>query len=169
MWTTVTDERELRKAKEEAAYYQRQYEEELSASERRTNEERQTAEQRRRQRDAEWEENYRTASNWPEALAKQAVLFGREVHLEDDTDPTEDHWFSTGQRACYKAVTLWRVEEAIMAPQIAALQAQIDALDRGIAAKVADALAAEDDSRGAQAVINALRDPSLDLTNWLNW
>jgi hypothetical protein len=123
--------------------------------------------ERRRQRIAQYEYQEREASTWPEALRKQAGLLGREVYLEDDSDPTEDHFFSRSAAACRRALELWSVEEAKVSPQIADLQRQIDVIRDGIRLAVADAL----DAEGAEkSIANALREHNEDACEeFLQW
>ena len=145
------------------------YERERLEGQIREMEHRQYAEQRERREEREREVyyEYRTASDWPEALRKQASLFESESWLDDPADGRM--MFGDAARTCERALTIWREEEAKTAEQTAALRAQISALRDGIRLAVADRLEAEG---GEKSVIGALREyseDSGDLSAWLQW
>lgn len=158
-------EDELRMARYEAEEARRQLERERE-------ERREADEARRRERQAMYEERSRTASTWPDALRQQMALMGAEVYLEDDSDQTEDHYFSGGRDACKRALVIWGEEHAAVKEHIAALEEQIRALRDGIATKVGVRLEAESDNAGWLSVAGALQEYTEDeetLSEWLNW
>lgn len=116
-----------------------------------------------------YESSLRSASAWPDALQNQAMLCGREVHLEAADDP-EDRYFSRTRDACLLAAEIWPDEEAKVQPQIDALQEQIAAIRESVRHAVAARLQGQLDTTEARSVAGALVEYDEDsLDDWLNW
>lgn len=157
-------ERQLSAARDEAARLREDRDREIDEQQRKRDLD-------RRERMAQYEEHYRQATNWPEALQKQERLLAKEVHLEIDDDPDETHFFSTSRDACALARSMWVEEAAKVAPQLAELQRQIAAIQDEIRNSVADRLEAASTTVGARNVASAMREYNTpeDLSEWLNW
>lgn len=135
-------------------------------------------EQEREQRRAEWrdriEYDSRTASTWPEALARQESLCAVEAATDDD----EMGWFFTAQvYACRRALEIWPEESVRVQPQIDELERQLEQLRKSIALAVADRLEQEhvdddDPKHDVGQVVSVLRGMEEDtgkLSAWLDW
>lgn len=134
--------------------------------EQRREQEEQNREERDRQRKRRYEEEYRTAASWPEALSKNAYLFQQ----EQDNFPgqPDDTFFGDGAAACRRGLEIWREVEASKKAEIEALQKQIEAIREGVKAEVSEKLEAEANGRsGWSSVAGAI--VTEDPTNWLNW
>lgn len=170
MWTS--------EPKSDREYY---LEQELEDARRREEEARQqekeAREQRQRERQQQLEENYRTASTWPEALNKQEYLFRREFadqvrfEHEHNLEHEIDDWFEPGANACAKALEYWKEEESAIADEIKELEQKITDLRSGIAGKVADRLDNHEGMLdGWYHIAGDLREyDEDDLDRWLYW
>jgi phage shock protein A len=164
-----TTDRQLEVAQTTAEYYRDRYEMLQQAEHQRQQDEYDRDRERQRTRQERCEEALRDAADWPEALRHQAVLHEREAHLEDASDPDEDHYFTHTAQACRLALAIWEEEAAAMQPQIAALETQIAALKTSISLIVADRLVLARADTIAADIAAALRDPQINFYNWLHW
>ncbi len=157
----MTDkERELKRKLDDAEYeLQRQREEQ---------ERERTEAYEKRQRDMaermnEWR---RSASNWPDALSKQAYLFDQESDPIDEND-TISPWFANGARACRRALEMWHEEEAKVQPQIDELMAQVAKLRESVRFTIADRLEAEGHDSNVAGALRKYDDNTCEY--WLDW
>lgn len=131
-------------------------------------------EERQRERKQEWEWEQRHAGSWPEALRKQASLFRREANDWPASDPDfpidPDTFFGPGADACERALEIWKEVEVAKKEQIAALEAQIQALRDSIRFEVSEKLEAEavGKPQGWRHVAIAIRQDA-DPNRWLDW
>jgi len=125
-------------------------------------------EERVREREERRECEMRCADDWPEALAKQVVLFEREAALwsADDAEFV-DTWFGPGAEVCRRALEIWREVEAERQPEVDALRARIAAIEDGIREVVARRLECEGGGAAWEDVVRALRED--DPEGWLCW
>lgn len=136
---------------------------------RRQEEEYQRREERRREQKERWEAENRTASTWPEALRKQAHLFGREANEAGEYDT--DNYFADGALACERGLEIWKEVEAAKQEAIAELERQIKAVKASIRVEVAEKLEAESQGRqGWKSVARSIADIDEDEAGrWLDW
>ena len=131
----------------------------------------QEKEDHRRERQQQYEQSYRNANDWPEALQKQAGLCQREVF---ESEGEEDFigsscnafWVNTVE-ACNKAQEIWRVVETRKQSEIELLEKQLAKLRDSIRLETADKLEASDPRNEFASVAGSLRDD--DIYNFLNW
>lgn len=157
----MTDrERELKRRLDDAEYeLQRQREEQ----------ERERAEAyEKRQRDMAERINtwQRSASNWPDALSKQAYLFDQEADPIDENDNISP-WFANGATACRRALEIWPEEEAKVQPQVDELMTQVAKLRDSVRFAVADRLEAEGHSKDVAGALREHDDNTCGF--WLDW
>ena len=108
----------------------------------------------------------RSATGWPDALSKQAYLFGQESDPIDENDNISP-WFSQGAAACRRAIEIWGEEEAKVQPQIDELMAQVATLRDTVRFSVADRLEAEGYSRDVAGALREFTEGDCEL--WLDW
>lgn len=158
---TYTDEDYLRSQLDQAR-------EALTAIERREQEER---ERRREEWRAEADYERRRADDWKEAVEKQIGLLSAEARHEDDDDPTEDHFFSSGADACRRALEIWPIVEETYAEARGRLLVQLANIEDQIVRTVAEQLQIEAVGKpgGWKAVANELASPSGSPSEWLDW
>lgn len=138
--------------------------------ERRERERVEEREERRREFQERLSQERRSADSWPDALSKQSALFWGEYRYNPDPDETEDtDYFAQGAKACAAALELWQQEADKRQPEIDRHRAAIAALERDIRHMVALRLERQRQTSGWQQVVTALRDDSLDPSDWLNW
>jgi hypothetical protein len=128
-------------------------------------------EERKRQMREEAEARMRQADSWPEAFEKQIGLLQREgstfflggpIYGPDEGE----HWWQADIRVIETARQIWAEEDA-------AVRAQIEALEKARAEKVAERVAAAfaedtpDARRSACDLADALRNDRIG--NWLDW
>ncbi|MHC4687966.1 MAG: hypothetical protein ACYTEW_27240 [Planctomycetota bacterium] len=146
-------------------YELERYKEEERDRQEQAEQSRRRREQRRRE---EWQYEQRTAQTWPEALQKQAWLFGAEV---DEFDALNDNYFADGADACKRALEIWSEVAASKAEAIAELEQQILAIKESVRLEVAAKLEAEAGDRpGWKGAAQTIKDTDeTGLTDWLNW
>lgn len=172
-WGQSDRDRKLQRELEDERYARERAEDllqrEQEARQREAEEAKEAYRARREMYAQEWENKQRTASTWPEALRKQIDLYGIEAHQDSEHDDT-GAWFIEQVEACKRALELWREEEQKIAPALADLQRQIDALRDGIRLAVADRLEAEmpDNDHVARTLRETPEDED-ELSAWLDW
>lgn len=122
------------------------------------------------QRHEDW---MRSASDWPEALAKQARLCRREVTNEIAMDKKfgleaePDEYFQQSANANEKALEIWQEVTAEKQSQIEELERHIEAVWDSVRGEVADKLRAVSSHTAWVGVAEAIRNDSLD--GYLDW
>lgn len=144
-----------------------QLDEERRERERQQDERARADKERREEHAREAKERYRTATTWPEALAKQAHLMRAESYLDDETDA----WFGDYASACDRGLVLWREIAATRADEIDALYQRLSEINDEIRRATGARLMAECDSekQGWRQCADALLDDSTSLDAWLDW
>lgn len=143
-----------------------------------------TRKEQARQREQEWQEQRRTASDWPAALLAQKSLMEEEQanidrELAGWEGPPETH-FGEGAKACYRAWHIWAEEQTARVEDDALLQVKIKELEqqrrelrRAIACSTADRLETEapgnNDWRLIAGALRTVNETERDLSDWLHW
>lgn len=136
--------------------------------------ERQAQEERERRREemrAELDYERRQADDWKEAVEKQIGLMGAEARHEEEDDPTEGHYFSSGVAACRRALEIWPIVEETYAEARGRLLMELHRIDDQIVRTVAEQLLLESDGKpaGWRSIANELGSPSMTPSEWLDW
>lgn len=111
-----------------------------------------------------YEEEMRSASDWREALGKQAVLC-RRAHYQFPEN--EDDYFLQSANACDRALSIWNEVEAGRQVQMNDLKQQLAQIQDEIKNAVADRLEQENSTNAWHLVAGAIRDA--DPNAWLDW
>lgn len=113
----------------------------------------------------------RRADDWKEAVEKQIGLMSVEARHEEEDDPTEDHYFSSGAAACRRALEIWPIVEETYAEARGRLLMELHRIDDQIVRTVAEQLALEADGKpaGWRSIANELGSPSMTPSEWLDW
>ena len=158
---TYTDEDYLRSQLDQAR-------DALTQMERREEEEQA---RRREERRAEIDYERRHADDWKEAVEKQAILMAVEARHEEDDDPIEDHYFSSGANACRRALEIWPIVEETYAEERGRLLMELQRIEDHVVRTVAEQLLLEaaDKPDGWRSVANGLGSPSMSPSEWLDW
>lgn len=139
---------------------------------------RQQDQQRRKQQEASFQEqveNYRrSASDWREALQKQATLYEREAQrFLEINEKTGVDSFAVSSIACVRACEIWDEIAALHQSEIAELSARIKQIRDSIRVEVAQRLRAETVNQPGADDIESFVTSSLeegsDPEDWLQW
>lgn len=139
---------------------------------------RQQDQQRRKQQEASFQEqveNYRrSASDWREALQKQATLYEREAQrFLEINEKTGVDSFAVSSIACVRACEIWDELAALHQLEIAELSARIKQIRDSIRVEVAQRLRAETVNQPGADDIESFVTSSLeegsDPEDWLQW
>lgn len=125
------------------------------AESRRMDEEIRKRREQQRERHEEYEEQMRTASDWPEALQKNITLCQREC--AGDNESGQEFW-NANIAACETAIALWDDVEKSKQGEIEELERRLAAVRDSIKTEVADRLEKSDARREFKDVATALRD-----------
>lgn len=157
----MTDaERKLKRQLDDAEY---ELQRERDERERERTEAYETRQREMAERMHQWQ---RSATGWPDALSKQAYLFGQESDPIDEDDNISP-WFVQGAAACRRALEMWSEEEAKAQPQIDALMEQVAKLRDSVRFAVADRLDAEGHSKDVAGALREYTDADCEI--WLDW
>lgn len=128
-------------------------------------------ERRRAERQAELDYERRQADDWKEAVEKQIGLMAAEARHEEEDDPTEDHFFSSGVAACRRALEIWPIVEETYAEALDRLLMEMHQIEDQIVRTVGEQLLLESVGKpsGWKAIANELGSPSMTPSEWLDW
>lgn len=171
-----------------AEYWKEMYEDVRDRNTRDADAEFERRERERRERHKEQEREFqsarRTASNWPEALKKQASLF---QEMQDDLEREAgnyggevDHYFGEAAAACRRAWHVYAEELTVINPELEAIRLRIAGLEqqrRELMETVPVAVAArlETEAEGRKGWISVcktffhVKENEKELSEWLHW